>query len=661
MKRGKDNVRYNPPRVVGLICIVIAIFATSCGAGGSGNLTGADGTAAPSLSPAEITIASQPVGVASAPQSVILSNTGGAALSITSIAFTGANPGDFAQTNNCGPSVAAGASCTINVSFKPTAMGSRAADLTLNNDFSSGRTGAKISGTGLASAPELSPTRLSFTSQSVGAISAAQEITLSNSGNAALSVSSFAVSGANSSDFSQTNNCGSVVEAGAHCTISVTFKPLAAGTRTAEVSFDDNASGSPQTVALSGTIATTSAGVSPSNLTFASQTVGATTAAQEITVTDTGNEDLNITGIAVSGLNATDFIQSNNCGSVLAVGAHCTISVSFRPAAAGTRTATVTISDSASGGSQAVGLSGTGTATPAAEVSLSPTSVSFGSQTVGKASAAQSITLTNIGNAALTISSVTITGSNAGDFAQTNNCGSNLAADAKCTINVTFTPSASGSLTSSLSISDNAGGTPLTVSLAGTGASTGGGVSLSPTSLAFSNEPVDLTSTAQTVTLTNNGTTTLTISSLAVTGANSSDFVQNNNCGSSVAAGVNCTIVVLFTPSAIGARAAAISISDNAAGSPQDVNLSGTGSHDVVLSWTASATPDVIGYNVYRGTKSGGESSTPLNSSPVSGTSYTDENVTAGAEYFYLVTSVTSDGGAQSSASPETSAIIPSP
>jgi hypothetical protein len=169
-----------------------------------------------------------------------------------------------------------------------------------------------------------------------------------------------------------------------------------------------------------------------------------------------------------------------------------------------------------------------------------------------------------------------------------------------------------------------------------------------------------MTSTAQTVTLTNNGTTSLSITSFNVTGANSSDFVQNNNCGTSVAAGANCTIVVLFTPSAIGARAAALSISDNATGSPQSVSLSGTGGHDMVLSWTASPTSDIIGYYIYRGTTSGGESSTPLNSTPVNGTDYTDENVTAGAEYFYRVTAVTSDGVTQSAASNEAAATVPS-
>ena len=153
----------------------------------------------------------------------------------------------------------------------------------------------------------------------------------------------------------------------------------------------------------------------------------------------------------------------------------------------------------------------------------------------------------------------------------------------------------------------------------------------------------------------------LNITSLAVTGANASDYSQTGNCGSSIAAGANCTIAVLFTPSAAGARAAALSISDNASGSPQTVSLSGTGGHDVILSWTASTTSGIIGYNIYRGTTSGGESPTPLNSTPTNGTTFADENVTCGAMYYYVVTAVGPGGETVSAASNEASATVPTP
>jgi hypothetical protein len=259
----------------------------------------------------------------------------------------------------------------------------------------------------------------------------------------------------------------------------------------------------------------------------------------------------------------------------------------------------------------------------------------------------------------LSITSLALTGTNASDFAQTNTCGSSVAASANCTISVRFTPSASGSRTASLSITDNASGSPQTVSLSGTG--TVALASLSPTSLAFGNQAVDVTSTAQTVTLSNTGNAALSITSLAFTGTNANDFAQTNTCGSSLAAGAKCTIVVMFTPSVTGTRAASLSVSDNASGSPQSVPLSGAGTHDVILSWTASTTPGVIGYNVYRGTTLGGPYPTKLNSTPINGTTYPDETVQAGQTYYYVVTAVASNDVTQSANSAPASACVPSP
>jgi hypothetical protein len=183
-------------------------------------------------------------------------------------------------------------------------------------------------------------------------------------------------------------------------------------------------------------------------------------------------------------------------------------------------------------------------------------------------------------------------------------------------------------------------------------------VTLSPASIDFGRLGVDTTGAPEDISLTNSGNAPLTLTNLAFTGANPTDFVENNNCGSSLAVGAQCTIGVTFTPSASGARSAALSVSDSATTSPQTVSLSGVGSHDVTLSWAPSATVGVVGYNVYRGNTSGGESSTPLNPAPISGSSFTDENVTSGVTYYYVVMSLTSDG-VTSPASNESAATIP--
>jgi hypothetical protein len=293
---------------------------------------------------------------------------------------------------------------------------------------------------------------------------------------------------------------------------------------------------------------------------------------------------------------------------------------------------------------------------------LSSTGLAFGNLSVGTASTAQTVTLTNTGNAALSVTSIALTGTNPIDFAQSNNCGASVAAEGSCTISVTFAPLASGSLAAAVTLADNASGSPQTVTLSGTGtSSTSPGVSLSSVSLSFGNEPVDVASSSQTITLNNTGTAALSVSSIALTGADPSDFTQNNTCGAAVAVGGNCTIVIQFTPSAAGSRAASLSITDNASGSPQTTTLSGTGTHDVILTWTASVTSGVAGYYVYRGTTSGGEGATALNSTPITGTTYCDASVQAGATYYYTVTSLSSDETTQSAASSEASATVPSP
>lgn len=198
-------------------------------------------------------------------------------------------------------------------------------------------------------------------------------------------------------------------------------------------------------------------------------------------------------------------------------------------------------------------------------VQLTPSSLAFGSQLVGTTSGSQTLTLTNPGPATLTISSIAASG----DFHQSNNCGSSLGATS-CTINVTFTPTATGARGGTLTVTDNASNSPQSATLSGTGVAPV--ASLSPTSVSFGSLPVHSSSASQPVTLTNTGTTSLSISSIATSG----DFEQTNNCGSSLGT-TSCTINVTFTPSASGARSGSLSVADNAAGSPQSSSLSGTG------------------------------------------------------------------------------------
>ena len=213
--------------------------------------------------------------------------------------------------------------------------------------------------------------------------------------------------------------------------------------------------------------------------------------------------------------------------------------------------------------------------TSAPKVSLSVTSVAFGNQNVNTQSAAKTATLHNTGNAALSIASIQLTGTNAAWFATSNNCGTSVAAGATCTISASFDPQAAGAAKAAVTITDNASGSPQSIALTGTGVMPQ--VKLSATSVAFGGENVNVKSAAKTVTLSNSGSAALSIASIQLTGANASWFGASNNCGKSLAAGAGCTISVSFDPLGPGPATAAVTIADNASGSPHSIALTGTG------------------------------------------------------------------------------------
>jgi hypothetical protein len=222
--------------------------------------------------------------------------------------------------------------------------------------------------------------------------------------------------------------------------------------------------------------------------------------------------------------------------------------------------------------------------------SLSPSSLTFGDQAVSMSSSPQTVTLTNNGTGPLTISSIGITGANSGDFSQTNKCPASLAVGTNCQISVSFTPTALGARNASLTVADNAPGSPQSIPLSGTGAQPV--VQFSPTSVNLSTQTVGGTTSPQLVTLTNKGGAPLTITSIGITGANAGDFADTNTCSSTLGAGASCQIKITFTPTASGARSADLAVSDNAPGSPQTVALSGTG-QDFSLAPKGSATATV--------------------------------------------------------------------
>ena len=320
-------------------------------------------------------------------------------------------------------------------------------------------------------------------------------------------------------------------------------------------------------VAMLSDLALPIAGLSTNSLNCGDVGVGFTSTAQTVTLTNQGDAAMTISGVVASG----DFAQTNDCGTGVAAGTSGSISITFTPTVVGSRTGAITITDSATGSPHVISLIGDGLPAPA--VLLSPGSLTFSAQIVGTPSTAQTLTLTNNGTGVLNITSITASG----NFAPTNTCGTSVAAGANCAINVTFTPTAAGARTGTLTITDNASGSPHTVALSGTG-TTAPVVSFSPTSLTFRHN-INIDCPPKTVTLTNGGTAPLTITSIVTSGP----FTQTNTCGPSLAVGASCDISVIFQPTAEGTVTGALSIADNATGSPHVVPLTGTGTPPCVL------------------------------------------------------------------------------
>jgi hypothetical protein len=260
-------------------------------------------------------------------------------------------------------------------------------------------------------------------------------------------------------------------------------------------------------------------------------------------------------------------------------------------------------------------------------MSVTPLNLAFADQLVGTTSATRAITITNNGAAATTI---TIAAS--GDFIQTNTCPvspATLTVAANCRVNVAFQPTATGLRNGAITVTHKLAGSPQSVSLSGNGVAPV--ATFDKTSIPFGNQPVGTSSPVQTVNLSNTGATTLIITSIAITGANSGDFSQTNACGASVASGSNCSIMVTFKPTTTGTRTGSVSITDTAAGSPQTVSLTGTGT-DFSLAAAAGANCPAGGNCTTSSIISAGQTATyDLQISPVSGFSGTVALTCSGA------------------------------
>jgi hypothetical protein len=568
------------------------------------------------ITPGGLNFGAQDVGLASNAVAIEYMNTNASStVDLSTIAFAGDYKQVFPGTTpgDC-PSglIQPSTYCNIWVVFTPSGPGSRLGTITITDDASSAPHIIHLSGTGEVPQDMFSPTSLTFTPAQIIGTPSTLTVKLTNTGQGTLDIASWGITAVTgntgSADFSQTSTCGDTLNSGGSCTFSVIFNPSMSGTRTANLTIFDNAPGSPHNITLQGEGAQVKAPtITPLTLPFTVlQPLNVTSAAQMVTVT---NNDPASSLLLSAPVTTGDFqvaAAQTTCTTSLAPNLFCVIGVTFTPTAVGQLTGTLSISSNAASAPVVVQLTGTGGAAASGTISLSPSALPFGPQQMDVASLTQTVTLTNTGVGSMTIPAsggITIAGSS--DFAiVSSNCPATLAANAHCSIGLTFTPTAANAETATLTLNGNASNAPQKVDLSGTGVA---GIQLSPATLTFpGSQLLGTTSNAQTVTLTNSSSTALTIAGIAFSGVNPHDFNSSaTTCPwspATLAPNTTCTITVIFTPTIVGGETATLTVTGNASNSPQSVTLSGTGTNVAPPTPPPfTVTPESMGVSVIQG------------------------------------------------------------
>ena len=528
------------------------------------------------LSPSSTTVAFGNVNVGStATQSVTVTNTGTATVNIASAQISGA--GFTVMGGNPSASVPVGQSVTVQLQFAPTTRGAASGTLTVTSDASNSSLSVSLSGTGMQPGLTISPASLNFSNVVVGQTST-QTVTLTNSGNAGLTMNLATLSGGG---FGMSGlSLPATIAAGANLQFNVTFTPTSTSGSTGSVVFTDNAPGSPQTLALTGSAVTSGSSLSsnPGSFNFNSVAVGQSSQ-QSFTLTNSGNATVTIGTVTATG---TGFSASGlSAGGQIAAGASATVTGTFAPTTAGAASGSIVIASNATNPTLTITLSGTGTQ---GGLSATPASINFGSVIDG-ASASVPVTLTNTGTANIAISAHSITGTG---FTLTGwSAPASMTPGQTATFTVTFAPTTSTSATGSVSITSNAPGSPLAINLSGSGTATQATMTISPSPVAFGNVAVGSTS-SQTVTLTNTGNATLNITAATISGTGFTTSLTPK----SVNAGAITTFTVTFSPTTEGSTTGSIQIASNTPGPPVTLSLSGTG-----LQSQAAASPSSVTFS----------------------------------------------------------------
>jgi len=578
-------------------------------------------------------------------QTMTVTNSGTGSVTISQAAISGAG---FTVSGCSGAvALAAGQSLTLTVGFAPASAGNATGSLSVMSNATNSPATIALSGTGIQPQISVSPASASFGNVMVGA-SNTQALTIKNTGTANLSVSQAALAGSGYTLSGLTVPL--TVAAGGSSTFTIGFTPASASSFAGSLTLVSNTPNSPLVVALTGTgvAPVPQLTTSPTALSFGNIATGISTT-QSVTVTNKGNSSVTISQISESGTGFS--VAGITVPLTLTTGQSTTFSVTFDPATTGGLAGSVTITSNATNSPATIALSGTGVQ---AQISVTPASVSFGNVSVG-VSNTQSLTVKNTGTANLSVSQAVLSGT--GYTLSGLTVPLTVAAGGSSTFTIGFTPASASSFTGSLTLVSNTPNSPLIVALSGAGIAPVMQLTVAPASLSFGSITTG-TSTTQIVTLTNSGNASVTLSQISESGAGFS--ATGFTIPLTLAAGQSTSFNVTFDPASAGNLSGSVTVTSNAANSPEVIALSGTGaapaSYSVSLIWTPSSS-SYSGFNIYRGAQSGGPYS-KINASLIATPSYLDTTCSSAGTYYYVATEVDTSG-AESNYSSPASAIVP--
>ena len=569
-------------------------------------LTGSGSTNGPSLAllPSTIAFANVNVGTTGPVQSVTVTNTGTSALIITNLELSVAGEFVVVSPNCLNTPIQPGEKCMVNVAFAPTNSGAQSSVVRIWNNTAVNPASVPVSGVGAASVIAAVPASVVFGNQPQGLTSTGQVVTVQNTGNAPLTLSSVTLVGGANSNFVATPTGCTAVPPGGSCSVTVVFTPSELGALATTLHLVGNAN-VPLDVPVSGAgvASTPSIGFSPELLpTFGNVSLTTTSAVQSVTVTNAGSAPLLISSVTMGGSDPTQFAVDSTCvGVSIAAGGTCIINVRFVPTSSGNKGANVLVTDNATGSPHSFPVKGSGIAP---SVALIPSNVTFGSQPVGVASLAQLVLVRNTGDGPLNITGVTVLNStNAADFSATLAGCANVPPGGDCLLSVTFTPGAVGPRSGTVVLNGNATNSPVQVAVSGTGVTSAPSIGAAPANVNFTPQTLGTTSVVQIVSVLNNGTAALIITNidLSVTG----EFLLGTNTCLNVplAPGAQCFVSVVFVPTNSGAQSSVVRIWNNSAVNPASVPISGVGAAPMI-----NPVPGILAFgNVPQGLTSTGQ------------------------------------------------------